>query len=370
MSALRLLALSYLASASVFVVTATLVAHPQLARNAAGNARALAQVMDEKVWQPLTGRDYPSAVVRLTLAPPGPNDVQTPAQAPITPPTPRTVEQAELTNSDASAVIAILPDLPQPPEPAQPRMRNAPDIDIARNDVARAAPSFRIPDPPSDAPATDRGAAVARRLRTSLTPEMVQNFDLFLYVSTAARGALAQRLYVFEKQPSGELKLAHYWAASTGREQNEISPAGRRAFTATPRGYYELDPARMYRSYHSVSWHQDMPSAMFFNWEREGLQTGLAIHAATGDDIGRLGRRASAGCVHLLPQNAAALYDLIRTHYRGPVPRFAYDTGTQTMSNRGAFMHDRAGNLKMADGYRVLVTIENYAGDADVAELF
>jgi hypothetical protein len=364
MSALRLLALSYLASASVFVATATLVAHPQLARNAAGNARVLAREMDEKVWQPLMGSDTPSAVVRLTLAPPAPNDVQTPAQAPITPPTPRIVEQAELADPDASPVIAILPDLPQPPEPAQPRIRNAPDIDIARNDVARTAPSFRIPDPPSEAPVTNRGAAVAQRLKASLTPEMVQNFDLFLYVSTAARGALAQRLYVFEKQPSGEMKLAYDWAASTGRERSEISPAGRRAVTATPRGYYELDPARMYRRYHSVSWDQDMPSAMFFNWEREGLQTGLAIHAATGDDIARLGRRASAGCVHLSPQNAAMLYDLIRSHYRGPVPRFAYDTETQTMSNRGAFMHDRAGNLKMADGYRVLVTIENYGGDS------
>ena len=37
----------------------------------------------------------------------------------------------------------------------------------------------------------------------------------------------------------------------------------------------------------------------------------------------------------------------------------------------GQLMHDRAGNLKMADGYRVLIRIENYGGSGDtVAALF
>jgi hypothetical protein len=365
MSALRILALSYLASASVFVVAATLVAHPRLTEDTARGVGVLARVMDEEIWQPLINRDAPSAVVRLTM------------DAPVVPPPPRVVEAPDdqLAQLDAPNAITILPDLtpdpplPQPPEPrmAQPQMPKAvaPDIDIARNDVA--PPSF-IPDPPADMNAAGRTAA--QRLQASLTPEMAKNFDLFLYVSTAARGSVAQRLYVFQKLPSGDLKLAYDWAASTGREQYEISPAGHRAFTATPRGYYELDPSRMYRSYHSVSWDQDMPNAMFFNWEREGLQTGLAIHAATGDDVAKLGHRASAGCVHLSPQNAATLYRLIRANYRGAVPRFAYDNETQTMSNSGAFMHDRAGRLVMADGYRVLVTIENYSGDDSVAVLF
>jgi hypothetical protein len=113
-----------------------------------------------------------------------------------------------------------------------------------------------------------------------------------------------------------------------------------------------------------------MPDAMFFNWEREGLETGLAIHAASGDDVNRLGSRASAGCVHLAPENAAILFDLIRNHYRGPVPRFAYNEKTQTMSNQGVFMHTRSGALKMADGYRVLVRIEDYGGNDVVAAMF
>jgi hypothetical protein len=126
----------------------------------------------------------------------------------------------------------------------------------------------------------------------------------------------------------------------------------------------------MYRSYHSASWDQDMPYAMFFNWEREGLQTGLAIHAATGSEIEKLGTRASAGCVHLAPKNAATLFELIQQHYRGPVPRLAYDDTTQTLSNQGEFLRGRDGRLAMMEGYRVLVRIEDYGGANMVAALF
>jgi hypothetical protein len=379
MSALRLLALSYLASASVFVMASTMMANPKIARNTAKGADVLAQMIVEDVWRPLLQLDAPPGVVRLALDPPhGDRSV---AQISVAPP----LHAVEIPDerlaglaSSPRVSITILPDLttplpqppmPQPPVPqmASPRMPDMapPDIDIARNNL----PMPPIPMPPV-APVTNRATAVAARLRTSLTPEMLQNFDLFLYVSKADRGPLAQRMYVFKKLPSGELNLVHDWAASTGRERSEVSPRGAHSFTATPKGYYQLDPQRMYRSYRSYSWDQDMPHSLFFNAEREGLQTGLAIHAATGDDIARLGSRASAGCVHISPQNAAMLYEMIRADYRGPVPRFAYNSDTQTMSNRGAFMHDAAGRLKMADGYRVLVDIEDYGGENIVASLF
>jgi hypothetical protein len=110
-----------------------------------------------------------------------------------------------------------------------------------------------------------------------------------------------------------------------------------------------------------------MPNAMFFNWEREGVQTGLAIHAATGNDIARLGARASAGCVHLSPENAATLYRLVQGQYRGAMPRFATTGGT--MSNTGALSHDKAGGVRLTDGYRVLIDIENYSGADTLAAL-
>jgi hypothetical protein len=353
MPLLRLLALSYLASASVFAMAATLVAHPQFAHDLARGTGALVAMADEDLVQPFVVKPAPEPIARLTLAP---MPAQHSHDVAVVAPAPRMVEAPDMRAADpSSGAITIVPDLPAPPAK-----------------VASNAPAFHIPDPPSpDAPVQSRGQLVAARFETGLTPEMKKNFDLFLYVSKADAGPLSQRMYVFEKQRSGELTLLYDWAASTGREQHETSPRGEHTVTTTPAGYYELDPGRMYRSYRSTNWDQDMPDAMFFNWEREGLETGLAIHAATGRDIEKLGERASAGCVHLAPENAAILFNLIRGSYRGPVPRFAYDLDSQTMSNQGKFMHDRAGNLKLADGYRVLVRIENYGGGDDVvAALF
>jgi hypothetical protein len=177
-------------------------------------------------------------------------------------------------------------------------------------------------------------------------------------------------MYVFRKQGSGDLNLLYNWPVSTGREVVEFAPNGQRAPSFTPQGYYELDPDRMYKHHTSGQWHSPMPYAMFFNWEVGGMQTGLAIHSATGEDISLLGKRASAGCVRLAPQNAAALFNLIRTQYKGLAPRFALDRRTATMSNQGLLMHDAQGNVKMAEGYKVLVFIENFGGNNVVAAVF
>ena len=126
----------------------------------------------------------------------------------------------------------------------------------------------------------------------------------------------------------------------------------------------------MYPHYRSIQWDQPMPYAMFFNWVHDGLKTGLAIHGASGEDIGLLGMRASAGCIRLAPENAKALFKLVRTRYAGLVPEFAYDKKTATMSNDGVLLHDRNGNLKMTKGYKVLVFVENYGGTDVVAALF
>jgi lipoprotein-anchoring transpeptidase ErfK/SrfK len=339
MSALRLLALSYLVSAAVFVVAAAVLAHPDWVRPAAP-------------YEP---------VVRLTLAPPGPAD--NPAQPKAKPRTRHKLE-AE-TRTTPPMPTRVLPDLSpeSAPVPAEPKLVKPNPIAPAdvRSDLEHA------PAPVVPVPAHDRLKAAAFRLTDKLTPEMVGHFDLILYVSKAASGPLAQRMVVF-RNSDGVLTPIHDWKVSTGREQDEVSPRGRSTFTATPKGYYEFDPDRMYRAYHSWNWDRDMPHAMFFNWERHGVATGLAIHAATSEDIAKLGSRASAGCVHLGPENAALLYRLVRDH-EGRVPRFAYNADTGTMSNSGNFMHDRKGRLKMAEGYRVLVIIDDYSGDERLARL-
>jgi len=392
MSALRLLALSYIASASVFVVAATVATRPELARELAAGANALAGAAAERLI-PFSGDDE-GPVARLELAPPSRTQAPPPVKA-----LPSREQQKVAANDDrfnspdfsASTIIPILPPDLSPesaPVPSEPKLVEPksiqPDVRVAAAPpvlpkqvepksiepdvkVASAVPPT-IPKPDRLPPVHDRATAANQRLKGTLTPEMVQNFGLIVYVSKARTGPLAQRMLVFENK-SGALKPIHDWAASTGREQDEISPRGRRSFTATPKGFYELDPDRLYLRYHSWSWDQDMPHAMFFNWQRRGISTGLAIHAATGADIAKLGSRASAGCVHLAPEHARQLYRLVRDDYRGKMPRFSYNAATQTMTNSGTFMHDRKGALRMIDGYRVLVVIDDFGGDSRVADL-
>jgi hypothetical protein len=133
---------------------------------------------------------------------------------------------------------------------------------------------------------------------------------------------------------------------------------------------YELDPRRFYRHHYSTQWHQPMPYAMFFNWVKNGALTGLAIHSATGSDVTLLGTRASAGCVRLSPLAARTLFNLIRDQYRGLAPRFALDAHTWTMSNAGIVARNADGQPRFAQGYRVLVFIENYGGANEVAALY
>lgn len=329
MSAARLLSLSLLVSASVFAAVLT--------------------------TQPRSG-----AVARLTFRADEWKSAGHPPKV-LGPSSP-----AGQADYSAVASITILPDL-APFEPDQPERAAAEmaGTDAVVSDKDGSSTEVIFPDPGP----RNRAAFAALRLKAGLSQEMLNHFDLYLYVSKASRGPLAQRMYVFRKEGAEDLTLIHDWTASTGREQQEVSPRGRKAFTATPRGYYQIDPQRMYRSYQSYNWDQPMPYAMFFNWERRGRQTGLAIHAANEKSLKKLGRRASAGCVQLSPENAETLFDLIRAKYRGPVPRFAHNAASRTMSNSGAFMRDSKGRLQMTDGYRVLVFIEDYGGKNIVAAL-
>ncbi|HWA29591.1 MAG TPA: L,D-transpeptidase family protein [Rhizomicrobium sp.] len=249
-----------------------------------------------------------------------------------------------------------------------PHYTLAPQAEKPAPAIAQIAPPVATPD--NHRPSQAELVLITQHFRTSLTKEMLANFELFLFVSKADHGSAAQRMYVFQKQNSGDLVMLYDWPVSTGRELDEIAPNGQHEPTITPAGYYELDPHRMYVSHFSGQWKQPMPYAMFFNWEKNGFQTGLAIHGASGKDIGLLGERASAGCIHLAPENARVLFTLIRNDYKGLMPKFAYDKRTATMSNQGVLVHTADGRLEMAEGYKVLVFIENYGGENVVAALF
>ena len=108
---------------------------------------------------------------------------------------------------------------------------------------------------------------------------------------------------------------------------------------------------------------------MFFNWTKEGHATGLAIHGATDGEVSLLGTRASAGCVRLAPDAAQILFKLVQTQYRGPVPMFEAYSRTGTSGNGGSLLVSSDGSFQVADGYKVLVFIEDFGGDASVALL-
>jgi lipoprotein-anchoring transpeptidase ErfK/SrfK len=248
---------------------------------------------------------------------------------------------------------------------------NAPSQTMTLVPSTPATPSNSLASiPPGGPPNAGEIIRVEQRLKDSLTSELYSNFELFLYVSKADAGPWAQRMNVFQKDENANLNLLYNWPVSTGREQVETNPQGRKLETSTPPGYYELDPHRSYEKYHSAEWDQDMPYAMFFKWEKDHRETGLAIHAATDDDVDKLGHRASSGCIHLSEDNARTLFQMIRSQYKGLTPRFAYDRRTGTMSNEGILLHDADGNPQMGQGYKVLVFIEDYGGQNVVAALY
>jgi lipoprotein-anchoring transpeptidase ErfK/SrfK len=294
------------------------------------------------------------------------------------------VETAKQIPTNANQQIAVLPVHPKaamprairnlPPKIAEPRSviaKAPPRVESSQQKSVLAQPVRPESAPPEESlPGAGEIARVGRRLRADLTSELYAGFDLFLYVSAAERGPWAQRMYVFDKQSDGDLALMHAWPVSTGRDARVPTKNGIRLALDTPAGYYQLDPGRFYAHYTSMEWGMPMPYAMFFNWVHDGDQTGLAIHGASGEDLALLGTRASAGCIRLAPENAKELFNLVRTKYKGEVPRFAYDTKTSTMSNDGILWHDRNGNLRLTNGYRVLVIVENFGGEPVVAMLY
>jgi lipoprotein-anchoring transpeptidase ErfK/SrfK len=406
MVGLRRLAKIYLAAASSFAVAIVLSQHPTLYHASKVTARFIgvhgseaAVALNDRVFTPgwhafqqriaqemkpapsamRTAQNPPPPEIILprseqrvaVIAPPAHIDVPTHIAPPhLRPPIIESAPNAAVEAPSQSTPPAVTEKVASAPPP--PRMTLAPEATQVPVQKPAAPPVIANNPPPVDIapPSQAELTRVALHVKDSLTSEMLAHFDLFLFVSKAQSGPVGQRMYVFQKQAGGELAMLYDWPVSTGREAFEIAPNGTKAPTFTPAGYYELDPQRMYVHHFSGQWRQPMPHAMFFNWIDHGYQTGLAIHGAAPQDIKFLGSRSSAGCVHLAPQNAALLFNLIRTQYKGLVPKFAYDKHTATMANDGVLMHDTSGKVEMAQGYKVLVFIENYGGENVVAALF
>ena len=202
------------------------------------------------------------------------------------------------------------------------------------------------------------------RLKSGLSPQLYASFDLFIYVNKAEQGPWAQHLYAFAKPSSAstrpEMILMLDASVSTGRESIERAKNGERVSTSTPAGFYELDPDRFETGHRSRQWQEDMPNAMFFNWDKSGVRTGIAIHGVTdAASIAALGHRASAGCIQLSLDDSRMLMDLVRDDFEGNVPVFARDKKSHATITTGEFARDAKGQIVMAHGYRALVIVED-----------
>jgi hypothetical protein len=108
-----------------------------------------------------------------------------------------------------------------------------------------------------------------------------------------------QRLWVYEDGVE-----TGSWLVSTGTEQKKCAPT--RCYVArTPVGQWT--PKRMFYNYTSNLWNARMDRAIFFTG-------GIALHATYGDNIAKLGSKASGGCVRQSPENADKLYRLVKAY--------------------------------------------------------
>jgi lipoprotein-anchoring transpeptidase ErfK/SrfK len=91
-------------------------------------------------------------------------------------------------------------------------------------------------------------------------------------------------------------ETVHRWDVSSGRAGFE-----------TPPGRYQ--PTRMYRKYNSRTYdNAPMPYSIFYNGH-------FAIHGT--NQVKKLGRPASSGCIRLHPKNAAKLFSLVQSEGLG-----------------------------------------------------
>jgi lipoprotein-anchoring transpeptidase ErfK/SrfK len=235
--------------------------------------------------------------------------------------------------------------------------------EVRANPPPRSQPDYRRPvqNEPADSEQDMRVDLAQTRMMQNVPDDIESYYDLFMYVSKANRGPMGQRMFIYERNPNGQIVPYAEWRVSTGREQWE-ERNGRRSYTTTPEGVFRLNPDRFHVEYYSRTYdNAPMPYAMFLDMRTKGYPTGLAIHAAaSASKIARLGRRDSGGCVRLSPKNAKELFYKIRNTTAGMVPVFAEVRGST--DRWGKASRDKDGNIRLTDGYKALLMIEDFDG--------
>lgn len=178
----------------------------------------------------------------------------------------------------------------------------------------------------------------------------MSEFRYVVVANKANKGKTAQTIRIYEYG-----KLIQTDKVSTGRESFEKKGTNHSkvdAWTVTPTGYYtpnwisELHKSSQYGTIFSgITGGTRMPYAIFFNG-------GIAFHEVPAKSAGRLGNRASGGCIRLPSDLAKDLFYRIKETYGVKNPRF---------TTTGQPMLDKQGNQLYAEnaGYSALIIVEN-----------
>ena len=116
-----------------------------------------------------------------------------------------------------------------------------------------------------------KAAIAQKRLFGTVPDEIEPYFDLFMYVSKAKRGPLAQQMFVFQRDADGRIIPYAEWKVSTGREKLEIKNE-RRVRTNTPEGIFQLDARG-----HLLDLNKEMAHMLGFAAADEALQRSRSV---------------------------------------------------------------------------------------------
>lgn len=192
-------------------------------------------------------------------------------------------------------------------------------------------------------------------VNVSFTPSTFESkpwtkeFRYVVVVNKATTGKDAQTIQVYEYG-----QLIRKEKVSTGRD--EFEKAGQNhskkdSWTVTPTGYYT--PDFLSKDHKSsayggkFSWlvgGTKMPYAIFFNG-------GIALHEAPKGTEGKLGKKASGGCVRLPVSLAGDLFTRIQETRGSQNPRFNVD-GTAKLDANGQQLYTKA-------SFSALIVVQN-----------
>lgn len=137
-----------------------------------------------------------------------------------------------------------------------------------------------------------------------------------------------------------DLSTQSMHVSSASGEQYDWAISSARSGYYTPRGFYR--PQRLERMHYSHKYHMSpMPYSIFFSG-------GYAIHGSYS--VSQIGTPASHGCIRLAPENAAALYSMVKTEgarisITGSPPGVVYASGHHRGGTKIARHHRRASTM-------------------------